>query len=81
MSYKRRLDKLEENSCRGLSLDGLTVADQPISRESINANSKKYIRVPTPFGMALKQVDADHPHGMTKKEHLEIGNDIAFEAQ
>jgi len=81
MSYKRRLDKIEENSCRGLSLDMLSVSDKPVSRENIAADDKKYIQIPTPFGLALKKVDDSHPHGRTKQQHLEIGNDIAFEVQ
>ncbi|MCW9708092.1 hypothetical protein [Fodinibius salsisoli] len=81
MSYKRRLDKIEENSCHGLSLDALTIADEPIIREDIATDKQKYIQVPTPFGMGLKPVDDSHPQGMTKQQHLENGNDIAYEVQ
>jgi len=77
----RRLQRLEESDSDNVSFDMLTVADEPIGRKDIETDTQKFIQVPTPFGMALKQVDADHPHGRTKQQHLEIGNDIAFEVQ
>lgn len=78
MKLDKRLSELEKQQNETASFDMLSVSDRPITREDIKVGTQKYINVNSPFGMALKPVDEDHTRGMTKKEHLEAGNNISF---
>lgn len=75
----KRLQRIEGNGSDLSLFDMLTESGEPATRDTIKADNQKYIQVPTPFGMGLKKVPEDHPHGRTKQQHLEIGNDITFE--
>ncbi|MFH5885503.1 hypothetical protein ACG2F4_14425 [Halalkalibaculum sp. DA3122] len=77
-SLDRRLEQLENQQNETVSFGMLTISDKPVTRKEIENDTRKYIAVNSPFGMALKPVDEEHPRGMTKKEHLKAGNNISF---